>query len=643
MKFFPRRQGLWSLDTARTVTTVVLLLLTLIVATQIATEPVAGTSLLSPIPTAQLHSRVVEHPSVRNGAFSQGNGGWTMQPILSGVQNNTGQDGSPALVLQHFASDGMAQAYQQVHLPTILSAVTLQFSYRIKPGEPPGTSTAFGVQIMTEDNQVLMSDGGNFNGETGWLTYNVTLDSTLRDGIEAAIAAGKRIYLQFFLQNASNSFFEAHVDNVSLLVSGEMPVAVASGDIAFLGRSGNQMTVERMGPTGAGRTTIWTHPDPLTPQLYDVAWNPAATELAFTSNLEAGHSAFHSDIYGIQPDGSGLRRISNPPLHATLPDGRATGTVTGRVYNGYAPSIAPFLLYVEGARATVSLSLAAADQSYPFTVPNVVDMGPGVLQYVVYTWSNNSCAGGKEYAAAIVDVQAGQTVDVGTLTFNGYCNRYDAAQIAWSPDGSRLGALVGTTSHQFNAAGEAIGRNLYNSGDSFAVDLAWSPITNEILTTRLVNGTSNQIFRAQADGSSGAQINIDNQHEHANPVWLPDGSGFLFTYGMPAFALGHYDFATQQATGLGQFANETISNLSVSPDGRYVVFERQLGTATDLWILDRNNPHLLWPLTEDGQSRNPHWSRAESSNPPGSTPTPRPTSTRDPRQTEHVHLPIVVR
>lgn len=604
--------------------------------------------------------QVTDKEIVRNGNFGQGNGAWTIQPILSGVQDNLGEDGSAALALQHFSDDSAAQAYQQLHLPTTLTAATLNFNYRIKPGASPGTSTTFGVQILTEENTVLASNGGDFNSETGWLAFSATLDATTLANIQSAVADGKRIYLQFFLQNANFSFFEAYVDNASLIVSGDMPTASSSGTIAFLSENSNaRLTVERIEPTGGDRTTLWTHPEAISPQLYDVAWNPAATELAFTSNHEQLYSAFHSDIYGIKPNGTGLRRISNPPIHADWPNGKATGTVTGKVRNDYSTGVAPFVLFVEGAKAATSLSIPEFGQSYDFTVPDVVDLGAGVLQYVVYSWSSNSCANGKEYAAAVVDVVAGQTVDVGTLTFNGFCNRYDAAQMAWSHDGSRLGALIGTTSHQFNATGEAIGRDLYSSSDSFASDLAWSPTTNEILTTRLINGTTYQIFRAQADGSSGTQIAIDNQNDHAAPAWLPDASGFVFTYGSPGFAIGHFDLGSQQATVLAQFANEIISNLSVSPTGRYIVFERRLGNSTDLWILDRTNPHLLWPLTEDGQSRNPDWSRVDPTNPADGTPTPtattqpgttptatatsRPTTTPDPSQTEKLYMPLIAR
>jgi hypothetical protein len=71
---------------------------------------------------------------------------------------------------------------------------------------------------------------------------------------------------------------------------------------------------------------------------------------------------------------------------------------------------------------------------------------------------------------------------------------------------------------------------------------------------------------------------------------------------------------------LATFYNEFVDNPSVSPDGQYVVFERRTtGIAPiqyDLWIVNRSNPVEMWPLTSDGQSMNPDWSRVN----PGETP-----------------------
>ncbi|WP_172451183.1 hypothetical protein [Candidatus Chloroploca asiatica] len=51
-----------------------------------------------------------------------------------------------------------------------------------------------------------------------------------------------------------------------------------------------------------------------------------------------------------------------------------------------------------------------------------------------------------------------------------------------------------------------------------------------------------------------------------------------------------------------------------------------------------NPPNLMWPLTNDGVSRHPDWSRVNPGNEPSPTPTPIP-GVRD----QKVYLPDVKR
>jgi hypothetical protein len=94
------------------------------------------------------------------------------------------------------------------------------------------------------------------------------------------------------------------------------------------------------------------------------------------------------------------------------------------------------------------------------------------------------------------------------------------------------------------------------------------------------------------------------------PAWLPDGSGFVYTVDNYLY---QYTLSGNQVKTLAVFYNEFVANPSPSPtDGNYIVFERQTIQAPiqyDLWIVNRTNPVEMWPLTEDGKSRDPDWSR----------------------------------
>jgi Tol biopolymer transport system component len=240
----------------------------------------------------------------------------------------------------------------------------------------------------------------------------------------------------------------------------------------------------------------------------------------------------------------------------------------------------------------------------------VADLGAG-LHYVVFTWASGGNANCKEYAAAVVDVAPGGTVDAGTLTFDGTCGTYDSQSISWKRDGTQLGVDV-ITPRTFQATGEAIGADLF-SAPLTADEPAWSPTDDRVLYRNWVIGGGGGIYLTTVGGGSGTRLVDDGGAIWVTPAWLPDGSGFIYTLDN---TIHQYTLSTGQDTTLTTFYNEYVDNPSVSPDGQYVVFERQSTRAApiryDLWILNRDKPVEMWALTEDGESQNPDWGRPES-------------------------------
>lgn len=94
-----------------------------------------------------------------------------------------------------------------------------------------------------------------------------------------------------------------------------------------------------------------------------------------------------------------------------------------------------------------------------------------------------------------------------------------------------------------------------------------------------------------------------------------------------------YDLASGEINRLTYLRNEFLTNLSISPDGRHIVFERHhqiLNPKRDLWIMDRLNPVDIWPLTENGKSGAPDWSRTTVKMPESNVPDDNPAPSDNP-------------
>jgi Tol biopolymer transport system component len=140
----------------------------------------------------------------------------------------------------------------------------------------------------------------------------------------------------------------------------------------------------------------------------------------------------------------------------------------------------------------------------------------------------------------------------------------------------------------------------------------WGPtpaVANQILYTSYLNSG---IYRV-TEGSNNLGTKLVNLgiEQVIDVQWLPDGSGFLFTKGnfLDYANVYRYDFATSAATPLTQFTDEFAIDVSVSPDGQWIVFERSETnefTAGDLWIMRWDGTEMRL-LVQNGLR--PSWSQ----------------------------------
>lgn len=126
-----------------------------------------------------------------------------------------------------------------------------------------------------------------------------------------------------------------------------------------------------------------------------------------------------------------------------------------------------------------------------------------------------------------------------------------------------------------------------------------------------------------AEEGGEPEIIVENINDYTQPAWLPDGSGIVYT-GQPdrrySFDDNIYfhDLASGQTQRLTYFYRENIQNLSISPDGRHIVYERRTQPGahyrSDFWIMDRLNPVERWRVTYQGNCTHPDWSRTAIGN-----------------------------
>ena len=377
-----------------------------------------------------------------------------------------------------------------------------------------------------------------------------------------------------------------------------------TGTIAYA-RAGELHLIE---PDGSNDRTIWTVPR--TDLGYTVtapAWRPDGGEIAFSSDHEAATSVYERDLYAVRPDGSGLRKLTNAPLHAQLgayPAGSVTVTVTNLTSDG-----GPYFIYVAGAPEPQSV-LIPSGESKTLTFDDVADFGAVRQQAVAILGAM------RWWDAAAADVGAGRTVDAGTLSITqfGGLEHYGAQSPLWRADGSRLGffntptCLVGevtATPPLSNAYDLLLDPDVFPS--PCVVDRApIASIANEMLVADdgeySASGETSIYRTTEGSGAAGTPlVTIGDYVRVIDTRWLPDGSGFIVarTGGLLDDAINLYEYAFGSATPrqITTFTDEYVRFFSISPDGERIVFERvtSLDGPADLWVIGRDgsNPAPL--------------------------------------------------
>ncbi|HEX6068985.1 MAG TPA: Ig-like domain-containing protein [Longimicrobiaceae bacterium] len=474
------------------------------------------------------------------------------------------------------------------------------------PDEEPGAPTVASVTVngpaqplrvgeTAQLTAVVRDSEGNVMAQPAlqWTSADPEVATVSGTGLATALAPGEATI---------RATAGGRADSVALAVQAPPPAA-ERGSIAYV----RDDEIRLIQPDGSGDRLLWTLPDTLY-RISGLSWRPDGSELAFASNHEMAVSFYERDIFAIRPDGSGLRKLTNAPVHAdlaSLPQGGVTVTVTNFTFGG-----GPFFVYVVGADAPQSV-IVGPGASKKVTFAKVADLGDGVHQPAVVIsgiqrWWN---------AATGADVKPGATLDAGAITISANpIEHFGADAPFWSADGSELGYIGTPTCLLGRVPSHPTPGPTYDPlvdpevwESVCAVDWAPTPgLADPLLIADMsdyVETGETHIHRVPAGSDSRTQpvTTFDDYVRIIDMRWIPDGSGFLVARqdGLldEDINLYEYTFATGALRKVTDIEGGFVRSFSVAPDGVSIAFERiDGGSIYDLTSL----PSDLWVMRRDG-------------------------------------------
>lgn len=314
------------------------------------------------------------------------------------------------------------------------------------------------------------------------------------------------------------------------------------------------------------------------------AWSPDGQWLAFSSDRGTRDE---SDLYVIQPDGTGLRRVTDTPgwdgSPAWSPDGRRVA-----YYSAQGGSEQIFTVEVNNNGAPTRVTSSSGAKLSPHWLAE---------GRVCFSWAGNEGALG----CVNPDREGDNTPRFATQS--------EFLSPKWSPDGKRVmfhrhtNRSAPSVRQRFSLAP---GVRLLRIDGAFP---SFSPRGDTFSFT----DNFRSIERIKTDGSDRHQIYKDPRSPAFTPAWSPQGNVIAFTKGR-VFAGGSTDneIYIVQPDGSGMQnvtqhpANDALP--SWSPDGQRLVFRSTRDGNKELYVIGADGTGLTRLTTSPGTDTFPHWS-----------------------------------
>jgi TolB protein len=340
--------------------------------------------------------------------------------------------------------------------------------------------------------------------------------------------------------------------------------------------------------------------------INQLAWRPDGKELAFSSGHDSMFSRYHADIYALKPDGKGVRKLTNTPERSAFgryKQGKVTVVVRNeqpRFSRGMA-NIGIFTIYIAGAKEP-QVALVPPRGSKTLVFPAVADFGDAAQPIV-------AISGSQRWVSPGTDVKGGTAIKAPDFSISGDgIELFGAFRPTWRRDASRISYRSGLciiSSIDSNPPVARFTSRPFFKGENPSGSCAWDWGPTAELADQVVyiagTGSETGIFRMTEGGAHpGTKLPVElGEYPFLLDVrWLPDGSGIVFSkvdMAAESSNLFRYDFATRRTTALTKL-DDFAHAFSVSPDGRWVVFERTRtrrdDKTADLWLVGTDGTGL---------------------------------------------------
>ncbi len=382
-----------------------------------------------------------------------------------------------------------------------------------------------------------------------------------------------------------------------------------NGTIAYVR---GDIEIRLVNPDGTNDHQLWTYKDIKKDLgIYGLAWKPDGKELVFSSAHAATFSLYHADLYGINPDGSGFRKITNAPdksEFSKFPQGSVSVTFRNYQvsYQQAQSSAGVFIVYIAGANEPQMITLPPG-ASKTITFKSVADFG-NKAQAIVAMW------GKYRWFMPGTDVQAGKNIKAPDFMISGDgIDLFGAFRPTWKSDGSELSYRTGLCTVNRIPANPTVGEYHYNpmfKGDQpfGSCNWDWAPtpaLADQIIYTEN-SGEGSNIYQIKAGEAHPGKLITpysDIQYQILNDLhWLPDGSGLMYStvnLFRESANIFQYDFKSKQTTQVTKLENAFSRKFTISPDGAWIIFERAPTNDEekdiDLWIqkINGGSPKLF--------------------------------------------------